>query len=312
VVRITATVTTTARRSNDPALLRACDLRSSMSPPAAHTERAIRPAEVAAGQRPFLKDYRTWPRFRRGPRSSGGPLLASLGRYPDCVLVAGCQRSGTTMLTRIIAGASGFWRLALTRDDELDAALVLSGYVDIPTDRRYCFQTTYLNECFFEYRTIGARQKLIWVLRNPHSVVHSMVYNWKRFALNELYVYCGAEPADIEERRRVARFPWPFGISRVERACSAYAGKSMQIFAIREMVPPEQLLIVDYDQMVRAPTETLETVFRFIGEPYCPTYASSVRGNSARKSDVQSDSDHRTIDHEALPVYNDCLKLVRG
>jgi Sulfotransferase family len=236
-------------------------------------------------------------------------LLASLARYPDCVLVAGCQRSGTTMLTRIIAGASGFWRLALTRDDELDAALVLSGYVDVPADRRYCFQTTYLNECFPEYRTMGARQKLIWVLRNPHSVVHSMVYNWKRFALNELYVYCGAEPADIEERRRSARFPWPFGISRTERACSAYAGKSMQIFAIRDMVPPGQLLIVDYDQMVRAPKVTLEMVFRFIGEPFDSEYGRSVRGDSVRKADGQSDVFRHRIDEIAVPAYQECAKL---
>jgi ligand-binding sensor domain-containing protein len=37
------------------------------------------------------------------------------------------------------------------RDDELDAALILSGHVDHQQNGRYCFQTTYINECFREY-----------------------------------------------------------------------------------------------------------------------------------------------------------------
>ena len=60
---------------------------------------------------------------------------------------------------------------ALTTDDELDAALALAGLVDLPLERRYCFQTTYLNERYEDYRTLDAGQRLIWVLRNHYSVV---------------------------------------------------------------------------------------------------------------------------------------------
>ena len=88
------------------------------------------------------------------------------------------------MLTRLIAGAPGFTRLALTADDELDAALALAGLIDLPVGSRYCFQTTYLNECYADYRMLGPGQRLIWVLRNPYSVVYSMLYNWGRFALD--------------------------------------------------------------------------------------------------------------------------------
>jgi hypothetical protein len=36
-------------------------------------------------------------------------------------------------------------------DNELDAALILSGRVAHEPQGRYCFQTTYLNECYSEY-----------------------------------------------------------------------------------------------------------------------------------------------------------------
>ena len=276
----------------------------------AGAHRAITPEDVPHAQRAHLKRYRTWRRFHNGPRQSGAPLLRTLSRYPDCVLVAGCQRSGTTMLTRIIAGAAGFWRLALTTDDELDAALALGGYVDLPAGRRYCFQTTYLNECYPEYRGLGPGQRLIWVVRNPNSVVHSMVYNWKRFALDELYEFCGSLPTDRDERRRSARLPWPFGATRAYKACSAYAGKARQIFAIRDLILPQQLLIVDYDGLVQSPADTLRKVFDFIGEPYEPAYANAVRADSARKADRQPAAMRSLVEEIATPVYRQCRELL--
>jgi hypothetical protein len=267
-------------------------------------------ADLLPAQRIYLDRYGTWPRFHHGPRRSGLPLLRNLSRYPDCVLVAGCQRSGTTMLTRIIAGAAGFRRLALTTDDELDAALALAGYVDLPVGHRYCFQTTYLNECYPEYGGLGPAQRLIWVVRNPNSVVHSMVHNWRRFALDELYEFCGSQPAEREQRRRRARWPWPFGASSAHKACSAYAGKARQIFAIRNLIQPAQLLVVDYDRLVSSPAETLRTVFDFIGEPYVTDYAAVVRPDSARKADRQSAETRSLVEEIATPVYRQCRQLL--
>src|SRR5262245_36458151 len=127
----------------------------------------VRPREITAGQRVFLRKYRSWRKFHHGPRQNAQPLLRNLPAYADCVPVAGCQRPGTTMLTRLIAGTRGFRPLHLTHDDELDAALALGGYIDLPPGVRYCFQTTYLNERYPEYHTLGPAQRLIWVLRNP-------------------------------------------------------------------------------------------------------------------------------------------------
>lgn len=269
----------------------------------------VQPNEVATAHRQVLRRFRSWRRFHHGPRQSPELLLRKLSRYPNAVLVAGCQRSGTTMLTRIIAQSAGFRGLALTDDDELDAALALCGEVDLPLRARYCFQTTYLNERFPEYRIIGPDHRLIWVLRNPHSVVYSMVYNWRRFALNELYEGCGLTLA-MTERLRNIRWPWPWGPSRIEKACLSYSAKTTQINAITQLVPPHQILVVDYDDLLQAPQEWLPRIFAFIGESYDPGYALSVCSSSLQKANLLSSPANHLIAAQAEPVYRDCLALV--
>jgi hypothetical protein len=274
-----------------------------------HSSGVIVPADLRVDQCRHLREYRSWKRFHLGPRSIAKPLFSQLSRYPNCVLVAGCQRSGTTMLSRVIAGSRGFQRFRLTHDDELDAALILAGYVDVPSDRRYCFQTTYLNERYAEYASMRPDQKLIWVLRNPHSVVRSMLDNWKRFALNELYEGCGISRADSERRRR-AKWPWPVGPSPLEKACLSYAAKTAQVLSIRERLRVDQLLIVDYDATVRSATHWLTRIFTFVGEPFDMLYASSVHADSVNKAAAMSNRMRQMIDEICIPTYRQCLAYV--
>ena len=192
------------------------------------------------------------------------------------------------MLTRVIARSPAFRPLALTHDDELDAALALSGCLDLPRGTRYCFQTTYLNERYREYARLLPRQKLIWVLRNPRSVVYSMIYNWRRWALNELYEASRADAErqvpGIDTRRGFSLW----GPSRAHKARVAYVGKSAQIFEIVALVPPQQLLIVEYDELVRSPAACFPRVFEFIGEPYDPACTAIVRADSVPKASRRS------------------------
>lgn len=263
----------------------------------------VTPAAIPAVHRVWLDRYSSWPRFHRGVRRPGLPLLKNISQYPHCVLVAGCQRSGTTMLTRLIANAPGFARLALTRDDELDAALALAGFIDLPQQRRYCFQTTYLNENFMEYRKLAEHQRLIWVVRNPYSVVYSMVHNWRRFALNELYEGCGAQNAGRE------RPSWLFGPSRLTKACLAYRGKVAQVLAIRRLLRPAQLLVVDYDRLVASPNDWLPGIFAFAGAPYEARIAGGVRAGSVGAADRLSGSARRLIEQLTWSTYRECIAL---
>ncbi len=271
----------------------------------------ITKTSIPQTQRVWLDRYRTWRRFHRGVRRRGLPLLKNLPGYPRCILVAGCQRSGTTMLTRLIARAPGFARLCLTADDELDAALALAGFVDLPNDLRYCLQTTYLNECFLEYRRLRRDQRLIWIVRNPYSVVYSMLHNWGRFALNELYQGCGVLSAHSPHQRR-SNLMWPFGPSRIEKACLAYRGKAAQILSIRHMLRPEQLLTVDYDLLSAAPGEWLPRIFEFADAPYDAAFADAVQRSPATKADALSSGARRLIEQLAWPTYRECIALAAG
>jgi hypothetical protein len=267
-------------------------------------------AEIQRQQQSALRRYSTWSKFHNGPRRRG-ILLKRLGKYPDAVLVAGCQRSGTTMLTRIIAQSTGFRGLALTDDDELDAALALCGEIDLPGQARYCFQTTYLNEAYREYGTMGSSHRLIWVIRNPYSVVHSMIHNWKRFALSELYEACGLDGVKSGRLQRTG-LPWPLGPSRLEKACLSYSAKTMQILEIRKLIAPARIFVADYDQMVRSPGVWLHAIFRFIDEPFNDAYGSMVRDDSIGKANALSASKRQLIEELCEPAYRTCLNLVSG
>jgi hypothetical protein len=275
-----------------------------------HHRFPIRKDDIDAAERSALRRYKTWRRFHNGVRKLGGPLLKTIARYPNAVMVAGCQRSGTTMLTRIIAGATGFRGLALTDDDELDAALALGGQINLPTDFRYCFQTTYLNEQYTNYATLGPGHKLIWVVRNPNSVIYSMVYNWRRFALNELYEACGVQLTDSERLRR-SHLPWPLGPSNLEKACLSYSGKNQQIHEIHGWLGAKRMLIIDYDQLAASPAHWLPGIFRFIGEPYDPAYAENVRQDSIRKAKRLSDAAKALIERHTQATYRQCLALTQ-
>src|SRR5690606_33157799 len=75
-----------------------------------------------------------WPRFHREVRVERGRLLCCLDRFPGAVLISGCQRSGTTMLSRIVRESAGMANYRRRDDDELDAALILAG-VESPSER---------------------------------------------------------------------------------------------------------------------------------------------------------------------------------
>lgn len=268
--------------------------------------------QLAPSQQAELKAYPSWERFRSDYRNTGADLLKDLPRYRDAVLVAGCQRSGTTMLTRLFASSKAATAFQLTHDDELDAALVLAGLVPLPVDRRYFFQTTYLNENYREYGTMRGDQRLIWLVRTPYAVIRSMVSNWKRFALKELYEFCGTSPADPLERARRVRFPWPIGLSMFEQACFAYAGKASQLDAVADLIGTEKLLVVDYDQITQSPESWIPELARFAGVTAELLDTSAIRARDASENYGFSDKQIELIERVAMPVYRRSIAHIRS
>lgn len=243
----------------------------------------------------------TWPRFASEIRDTR-PLLSELERYRRSILVAGCQRSGTTALARVLMSVPGLKSApALTCDDELDAALVLSGAAPYAASGRHCFQTTYLNQSFYEYLTMGSEHRLIWVVRDPVSVVHSMLTNWSAFALTELFEACGATALPEALRRRYLRWG-AISIPALLRACYAYAGKTEQAILLSRQLGG-RMRVVDYAPLVSDRGSTLRDLFEFLELDYLPVYASGLHGGSLSKAKGLSERERMTVERICTSTY---------
>ena len=244
-----------------------------------------------------------WRQYQRRIKRPGRVLLSHLERFPDAILVAGCQRSGTTALTRLLGAAPGMADFRFGPDDELDAALMLCGYVEQPVVGRCCFQTTYLNDQYQEYfQHQGFR--LIWVLREPFSVVYSMLFNWRRGALRRLYETCGHSALAEDQSSG-----W-FGPTRFEKACACYVAKTSQTEALVEGLSSEQLLVVDYDQLVKRKQTLLEGIFDFVQLPYSGHEADGLHAASIAKGERFSADRKRHIEQICVPSYRRALEFL--
>lgn len=249
-----------------------------------------------------IGDTQSWKRFHNEVRSKGCHLFRMLGKFENSILVAGCQRSGTTILARVITQSEGMIDYPVRSDDELDAALILSGVEEHEPKGRYCFQTTYLNECYPEYFNDKYDYKLIWVLRNPFSVVYSMKYNWSVFSFNELFDACGATQLNDREKQRYERhgkraFP------RTMRACLSYNGKVLQALELMKVLGKHRMLVVDYDDLVRNKNMILPNMYSFIQLPYREYYADKIHNESVKKLDRLSMQERNIIEEVSIPVY---------
>ena len=194
------------------------------------------------------------------------------------------------------------------RDDELDAALILSGYVEHNPSGRYCFQTTYLNECYREYFDHIDGHKIIWVVRNPYSVVYSLLYNWKRFARNELFEACGAAYLEGSEKKRYEILGY-WGIGNLQKACFSYVGKVSQLFELKEAASDLQLKAINYDSLVQAKDTVLPSIYNFIDLPYREEYSLKLHGNSVDKAGLLSKKERSHIANICMPTYERALAL---
>jgi len=254
------------------------------------------------------KPIKSWQKFAKNVRAQGCHLLTKLDDFSNPVLVSGCQRSGGTMLTNIISKSQGMVDFSQSKDDELDGALILSGYREQTIKGRYCFQTTYLNECYLEYFQHDQQYKLIWLIRNPYSVVYSLLHNWERFALNELFLGCGVDTLSSKDVKWFNRFGL-LAISRLTRACLSYNNKISQIYKIRERLENDSVIIVDYDDLVTNKESMLPMLYQFIDLPYQQAYANSIRSSSLKKCDKLSMKERSMIDDLCMPVYKNLKNI---
>jgi hypothetical protein len=247
----------------------------------------------------------SWADFHDVVKRPEQPLLARLDDYGDSVLVAGCQRSGTTAVTRLFKKADGIADTGFGSDDELDGALLLAGYVERFSTGRHCFQTTYLNDRFLEYLDHDDF-RLVWMLREPRSVIYSMLHNWRRGALNRLYAACGRQHLSADRPRSLLS-EW-MGPSRLEKACASYVAKTHQTRVLRDKLG-DRMAIVDYDDLVSNKDTLFPQLCEFASIPYDKDLIGQLHRKSVRKGDRMPGWEAEYVDNICRPAYRDALEL---
>lgn len=242
----------------------------------------------------------SWGDFHDVVKTPGRNLLAQLDDFGDCVLVAGCQRSGTAALARLFRSSRSIVDHTFAHSAELDGAVLLAGQATRALGGRHCFQTTYLNDRYVEYFA-HEDFRLIWMLREPRSVVYSMLHHWKRAALTRLYDACGAHsvapPADTGALRRL----W-LGPSRLFQACASYIGKTAQTAALRKGLG-ERLAIVDYDELVARKTTLLPQLCEFARVRYTPALAASFEADTTQRSVPLRGKEAAHVEELCVDIY---------
>jgi hypothetical protein len=217
-------------------------------------------------------------------------LLAHLDDYPDALLIAGCDWSATTAITRLFKRLPCFTDSSWGHDDELDGALLLSGLRRGPSGGRHCFQTSYVREHYREYFAHDDF-RLIWIVREPRAAVSSLL---------------GSQQKALALPRRIAlglagKSSGGEGLSRLEKACAHYVASVRQTLELKERLG-ERVAIVDYDDLANDRERLLPALCRFARVSCDAQLLRHLHGKSVRKGALAS-WEAAIVDERALPAY---------
>jgi len=255
------------------------------------------------------KHIKNWRTFSKLVRKSSTKMLKIMDDLDNLIFVTGCQRSGTTALTNLLMRSDEVYNYISDMDSELFGALILSGKCSNNIEgKRGCFQTTYLNERYYEYFDHIGKFKLIFITRNPFSVCYSMMYNWKdklkirNFALNELYLYCGSKEYSegfkhFFDKYNTIRYP------ALKKAVFSYVSKTKQALTLKKRLG-DYCLVIDYDDMVSCRTTMLPLIFKFLNLRYEDNYYVNLLNSKSRKNaDDLSEYEKNVINIICSPIY---------
>ncbi len=148
------------------------------------------------------------------------------------------------------------------------------------------------------------------MLREPHSVVYSMLYNWRRDALKRLFQACGIEQLHAARAAGSAIRGWP-GPSRFEMACAAYVSKTLQTLELVAGLSHDRLLVVDYDDLVLRRSVLVPRIFEFAGVPYDEDSATRLHARSITRRSRFTRARALHIDRVCGAVYERALAARR-
>jgi hypothetical protein len=231
----------------------------------------------------------SWEQFHLA--TAQRPLLARLDDYGDALLIAGCDRSAATAVTRLFKRLSCFADSGYGHDDELDGALLLAGLRGREHPGRHCFQTSYVDRRFEEYFDHSG-YRLIWIVREPRAAVCSLLGDRQK------------KPG------RSAASTLGQGASRLEKACAAYIAAIEQTLELEERLGA-RVAIVDYDALAADRARLVPALCRFASVDCSAELLGHLHGKSVRKGALAS-WEASIVDELALGAYRRAISCRLG
>jgi len=232
-----------------------------------------------------------WKDFYEAFRGKGIPLLSRHRDYKESIYVTGCPRSGTSITTRIIGKSKSI----VSDPMEFSVALMLSGVQETPSATgRHCFHTTYIHNQYIEFLDLEPGDKIVWVIRNPESVIWSILYNWPSYVLDDLFSCCNQ---GYLHEHQVSR------ASKLEKACYSYLGKGEMLNNLVSSVLESRLYVLDYEDLVGKPELILPHLFDFLGIFYTEEYAQAIHRDSLNNKMGLNMEEQEMIFRLCQPVY---------
>jgi hypothetical protein len=145
------------------------------------------------------------------------------------------------------------------------------------------------------------------MLREPRSVVHSLLQSWKRSGSNRSFDARDADVVDPKKARRTY-VGTHGGCSRLDRACASYVAETEQTFALRERLGA-RMAIVDYDDLVAHRDILLPQLCEFAEIPYDRDLTRQLHGKRARNSARLAAWEARHVDDLCDEVYRKARSL---
>ena len=227
--------------------------------------------------------------------------LAQLARpraaATNALFVVGCQRSGTNMLLDVLDKSPETW----TYEEDDPKAFI--EYRIKPLDVRNqliasarCRWVAFKPICDSQHTdhllAVHQGSRAVWIFRHYQDVANSTFAKWPKTQLNHLRRIAtdDAQPHWVTERvsaanRALVKELFSEDMPLIEAAALKWYLRNSFYFDLELHERPEDVLLVQYENLVTTPRHSFGQVFDFLGLEYRPEYSAGVFQSSVRKQD---------------------------
>jgi hypothetical protein len=235
----------------------------------------------------------------QGRRFLGATLRGRHFTRTDKTFVVGCQRSGTSMMLKVLAQNDAIWTFgenhpAVAQNYRLRSARRVRLVAASTPARCVVFKPLCDSQWTDRLLIEHPRSTALWMYRNPEDVARSATVKWadhQRDVLRRIQVrdwealgWRGERLSErvletVDEHYRPDMTP--------TSACVLYWWVRNQLFFELNLDTEPRVLAVQYESLVLQPEPSFESVFSFLGLSFDPACVAEVHGRSVRDSPMQ-------------------------